>query len=770
MADKKKISVVIDPEEAKRFLRALGCNGNTRFRTFNDAKQGGVIPKCYSADDFEQLPEANEKGAGVFVVVNETTGDKDENVIGVRAVFVDLDGAPLEPVTDCGLTPHIVVETSPGRYHAYWKVVECPLDRFKPVQQAIAGRFNGDKSIINLSRVMRLPGFIHQKAEPFQTRIISIGDHEPYTMQQIIDGLQLDGFFQHEQHKSKQRELTTGNRPGDDYNRRVSWSDVLTPHGWTLEHTTSDRRELWIRPGKQYGISATANYAGSDMLYVFSDSAGLPVQTGLSKVAVYTHLQHGGDFAAAAKELARQGYGSKDTKGGFVDFNVLAGQGHDQHGRWPDPLDMIRLSQSRPYPPSFIIPQWLPVGYATLFAGHGGVGKSGLALLMAVCIALGLFFFGIPVQRKTVLYLSCEDREGVLHWRLLRICEYLGVSMVDLNGWLHVVDLVGHEVILYNSMPGKPLTPAYENLRHNMSRHGADVLFVDGIGDTYGGNENNRAEVKAYVNALLALIPPDDGAVVLVGHVAKVSAKTRDTAEGYSGSTAWHNSVRARWYLYPETISTDSKAEKTGSLLLELQKSNLGVTDLSMRFAWDNDAGLFVGKESASSMENNQADKEQAELDGILSALRNCPTPVPAARQGRHTAYQVLSICPEFPATLKDAKSGSKRFWRRIDQLARIQAVREEGFRRADRKITRILVSTDAVCANSTIQISAENDTCDNSQHSPVRELHNSHGGYKGGERCTLPPDSVPTPAEEIPVVDVELDPLQFIQAEGGAP
>ena len=156
--------------EAIRFLQALGCNNNTRFRTFDDAKRG-IIPKCYSAMEFDKLADENLKGAGVFVIVNETTGDKDSDVIRVRALFADLDGAPLEPVLE-GLKPHIMVESSPGRYHAYWLVSDCQLDQFKERQQAIAARFNGDKSIINLSRVMRLPGFIHHKKEPFVTRII----------------------------------------------------------------------------------------------------------------------------------------------------------------------------------------------------------------------------------------------------------------------------------------------------------------------------------------------------------------------------------------------------------------------------------------------------------------------------------------------------------------------------------------------------------------------------------------------------------------------
>src|SRR5262245_9999464 len=74
---------------------------------------------------------------------------------------------------------------------------------------------------------------------------------------------------------------------------------------------------------------------------------------------------------------------------------------------WPQALDLEALSERIPEPPKFIVPDWLPCGYATLFAGHGGVGKSGIALHLAVCIAAGTPFFGMEVQARRVLYLSC---------------------------------------------------------------------------------------------------------------------------------------------------------------------------------------------------------------------------------------------------------------------------------------------------------------------------------------------------------------------------
>ena len=233
-------------------------------------------------------------------------------------------------------------------------------------------------------------------------------------------------------------------------------------------------------------------------------------------------------------------------------------------------------------------------------AGHGGVGKSAIALNLGVCAALGLQFYGLTVRQCRVLYLSCEDRGNVLHWRLHHICAHLGIPLDALAGRLDIIDLVGHEAVLWERVQGtrETATPAYKQLSRTVRERGTEFLMVDGISDTYGGNENVRPDVKRYVNSLVALVP-ETGAVLLVGHVNRPTASGVATTEGYSGSTGWHNAVRARWYLYPEKEpSEDSKPERTGDLILDLQKANLGLIGQSMRFQWDDAVRLFLGGKS----------------------------------------------------------------------------------------------------------------------------------------------------------------------------
>ena len=172
----------LDLRAAQRFLNVLGAKRCT-FQTFDDNAQRkdpklSRIRHGSLSEHIDQLSEVNRRGAGVFVAVNRTDckGRKRENIKRVRAVSLDLDGAPLDPVLQCKLKPHLVVETSPGRYQCFWRVKKLPLDKFKGVERSIAKRFDGDPAIALLTQCTRLPGFYHRKSKPFPTRIVRVNE------------------------------------------------------------------------------------------------------------------------------------------------------------------------------------------------------------------------------------------------------------------------------------------------------------------------------------------------------------------------------------------------------------------------------------------------------------------------------------------------------------------------------------------------------------------------------------------------------------------
>jgi hypothetical protein len=188
-----------DANAAQRFLDLLAPGELVTFQTFDESgKQRRPLSRVMHgslADNAVTLDDLNAQGAGVFWMVNvgDLKGRKASNVQRVRALFVDLDGAPLLPVRAASLPAHCIVETSPNRWHAYWRVSDCSLSEFTLLQQALAAKFGGDKSVNDLPRVMRLPGFDHCKQERYRAHCVALHDDvPPYAVAQLREAFALD--------------------------------------------------------------------------------------------------------------------------------------------------------------------------------------------------------------------------------------------------------------------------------------------------------------------------------------------------------------------------------------------------------------------------------------------------------------------------------------------------------------------------------------------------------------------------------------------------
>lgn len=244
------IDITPDLDQASRFLNTIDpdvswletpwCfqtfldkgNSNDKFKAWH--KHGQLLDKA------EKLTISNREMGGVFVTINETDGigRKGDNIVRIRAVFADLDGAPLAPILETGLSPHAVVESSAGRYQVFWRVSDCDLVAFKAVQLAIAARFNSDENVTDKSRVMRLPGFYHRKfGGCFMSKLISCEpDLKSYSLQEIVTGLWLD---------------VNESRPAKTYNQPEILEELtaeqLSDLSSALSCIPSDDRSLWVK-------------------------------------------------------------------------------------------------------------------------------------------------------------------------------------------------------------------------------------------------------------------------------------------------------------------------------------------------------------------------------------------------------------------------------------------------------------------------------------------------------------------------------------------
>lgn len=358
-----------------------------------------------------------------------------------------------------------------------------------------------------------------------------------------------------------------------------------------------------------------------------------------------------------------------------------------------------------------VVDKWVPCDEVTLLAGHGGGGKSYIALSLAVHVALGRPFGDLPTQRTGVLFFSAEDGAPILRLRLARVCHALGVDLSELDGRLHLLDASDIDPALHReqrvTVGGRTMvmteTALLDTLAELVARLDVGLVVVDNASDVFDDDEIRRARVRTFIRSLRARIARPGRAVLLLSHVNKNRANQGRAAgsEDYSGSTAWHNSARSR-------LSLDAGADDR-SVTVEHVKANLGARAHPVRLEWHDGvpqvAGTFenIGAQAAASIvrtaerERDAADK--ATLAGIIADFDRRGERVTTSVQGPATTYRLLRAQAEFPAN-----TGPDRLARLLRELESEGTIFRRVVRTHDRKIREVFTRAPAEdCASAPI-------------------------------------------------------------------
>lgn len=144
-------------------------------------------------EHWQTLCDYNANGYGVFCNINAMDGRGNllENVQFIRAHVVDLDDAisaraNYDRAVASNPQPSFGVQTSPGKFHLYWLVEPYTGNDFYTLQQRKIRQFyDGDRSVIDPTRVLRVPGFYHLKGEPYLVNCWMINNGPRITAAQI---------------------------------------------------------------------------------------------------------------------------------------------------------------------------------------------------------------------------------------------------------------------------------------------------------------------------------------------------------------------------------------------------------------------------------------------------------------------------------------------------------------------------------------------------------------------------------------------------------
>lgn len=209
-----------------------------------------------------------------------------------------------------GLLMKLVVELTPsGGYHVIYrtdqKIGNVQLAKNKEKKATIETRGEGGYFVCTPAKGYRL--FLSD----FDSIAVLTAEEHDF----IISSCRSLNELIIEDRKEEQRPVLRQSLPGDitpfdDFDSRNDVVALLQSHGWT---PASQRGEItyFRRPGKTGpGISASWNKIPG-RLYVFTTSTFFENEHIYKPSAVYSILNHGGDWSAAARDLYAQGYGSR---------------------------------------------------------------------------------------------------------------------------------------------------------------------------------------------------------------------------------------------------------------------------------------------------------------------------------------------------------------------------------------------------------------------------------------------------------------------------
>jgi hypothetical protein len=309
--------------------------------------------------------------------------------------------------------------------------------------------------------------------------------------------------------------------PGDDYNARTTWDEILLPLGWSKVYQKVEAT-VWRRPNKNEGISATTNFNGNDKLFVFSTSTIFEAESSYSKFAAYAHLNTSGDFKQAALQLRNLGYGATELKELQPTNNLLATNAIETPLQVTEPDLSDDESSWKPIPLKDYFDGLFQIPSATILKRSDGAGliypgkvhsfygesESGKSWIAQIATAELL-----KIDQK-VIYIDFESDAIDIVNRL----KVLGVSRANLLQYFSYI------------RPDGPRDVNDNYWQDILEPDRAVLVIIDGVTEAltmWGGQTKDNDEITRWMRIFPRTVATASGAaVVLIDHITK-NAETR---------------------------------------------------------------------------------------------------------------------------------------------------------------------------------------------------------------------------------------------------
>jgi len=220
--------------------------------------------------------------------------------------------------------------------------------------------------------------------------------------------------------------------------------------------------------------------------------------------------------------------------------------------------------------------QRIPANQVCILSGHGSTGKSMIGLHLCVAHAAPRNdWLKSLVTPGPSLFLDAEETIEQIHIRLDPLTQLYDCTYQDLiDGGLAVKTLIDDAIMATVDKNGV-VVPT--NLYRQVLEYAGDIkttqIVIANAANVFAGNENDRSQVQQFVGLLKRVALASGGSVVLITHPSLTGLATET---GLSGSTQWHNAVRARMWLHGVKSNGADRQEGSDLRILEFMKNQYG--------------------------------------------------------------------------------------------------------------------------------------------------------------------------------------------------
>lgn len=437
--------------------------------------------------------------------------------------------------------------------------------------------------------------------------------------------------------------IANGLRPGEDFNRRGNVIETLLLSGWKRAGGNTKRQQL-TRPGKEKGISATL-YDGRT-LHVFSSNAPpFEMDKSYSAFAIYSLLEHSGDYTEAARALAGQGYGGPALKEPQMTENPSAGgeQPPNNSECFLEPLTDSDPDSTDQY--EWLIPDLVPKGEPMAIVGKGASGKSSLALEFSARIMES-------DQAACVVYICAEGthRDTKIKARKMGLNRLERLFFLKRENGGTAFKLSKH----------KDLKLVTETISGEIkSGKKIDFVVIDSIRGMHKGSLNEDAVGEAIQN-INAELCGRLGITVCYIHHGRKNDKDVATIDSFQGSVSIANSIRYGLFIRKKTKRLRE---------IEVAKSNLGNDGIFFRAELGKDNRIIIERIGTMGGDIDEADETQLDrAEEIILAALGAGEEVPAFmiyKRGEEAGISAVTMKKaKKMRNIESFQRAKKWFWR----------------------------------------------------------------------------------------------------------